>query len=308
MSPRCWRGFRRRLRASPPTAGGSGRATHSPRTRETHADGRHFIGDAIARGASCVLWETRDFSWKREWAVAQSAVPDLKMKLGAIADVIYGDPSHALWVVGVTGTNGKTSCAHWIAAGTRCLGATQRAARHAGQRPDRGVAASASTRRPTPPCCTRCWRSFAPRAPRRSRWKCRRTASTRAASTASLFDVALFTNLSRDHLDYHGTMAAYGAAKARLFGWPGLRVAVINADDPFGQSLIDASRTKGRKLLTYGFGAADVVGRALTASGGGIAVGVETPWGKGEIHTQFDRRLQRVKPARACSACCSSAG
>ena len=54
------------------------------------------------------------------------------------------------------------------------------------------------------------------------------------------FDVALFTNLTRDHLDYHRTMAAYGAAKAKLFAWPGLRTAVINADDPFGQSLIDA--------------------------------------------------------------------
>ncbi len=51
------------------------------------------------------------------------------------------------------------------------------------------------------------------------------------------FDVALFTNLSRDHLDYHATMAAYGAAKAKLFAWPGLRVGVINADDAFGQSL-----------------------------------------------------------------------
>ncbi len=53
------------------------------------------------------------------------------------------------------------------------------------------------------------------------------------------FDVALFTNLTRDHLDYHGTMAAYGAAKARLFAWPGLATCVINADDPFGRSLVD---------------------------------------------------------------------
>ena len=101
------------------------------------------------------------------------------------------------------------------------------------------------------------------------------------------FDVALFTNLSRDHLDYHGTMAAYGAAKAKLFAWPGLRFGVVNADDPFGQSLIDAARSRGRKVLTYGFGAADIVGTHLAASSTGLAFAVETPWGKGEIHTRL---------------------
>jgi UDP-N-acetylmuramoyl-L-alanyl-D-glutamate--2,6-diaminopimelate ligase len=101
------------------------------------------------------------------------------------------------------------------------------------------------------------------------------------------FDVALFTNLSRDHLDYHGTMAAYGAAKARLFAWPGLRVGVVNADDPFGQSLVDVARAKGRKVLTYGFGTADIVGGRLTATNAGIAFAVETPWGRGEIHSRL---------------------
>jgi UDP-N-acetylmuramoyl-L-alanyl-D-glutamate--2,6-diaminopimelate ligase len=102
---------------------------------------------------------------------------------------------------------------------------------------------------------------------------------------AIAFDVALFTNLSRDHLDYHGTMAAYGAAKSKLFAWPGLRVGVINADDAFGQSLIDAAHSNGRKVLTYGFGTADIVGTRLAASPSGLAFAVETPWGRGEVHT-----------------------
>jgi UDP-N-acetylmuramoyl-L-alanyl-D-glutamate--2,6-diaminopimelate ligase len=67
--------------------------------------------------------------------------------------------------------------------------------------------------------------------------------------------------------------------------WPGLRVGVLNADDPFGQSLIDAARGKGRKILTYGFGAADVTGAQLRATSSGLAFAVETPWGKGEIYT-----------------------
>ena len=64
---------------------------------------------------------------------------------------------------------------------------------------------------------------------------------------AVAFDVALFTNLTRDHLDYHGTMAAYGAAKAKLFAWPGLAASVINVDDPFGQSLVEAARGRGSR-------------------------------------------------------------
>ena len=80
-------------------------------------------------------------------------------------------------------------------------------------------------------------------------------------------------------------MGAYGAAKAKLLAWPGLRVAVINADDPFGQSLIESARAKGRKVLTYGFGAADIGGARLTPSSSGLAFHVETPWGKGDVET-----------------------
>jgi UDP-N-acetylmuramyl-tripeptide synthetase len=101
------------------------------------------------------------------------------------------------------------------------------------------------------------------------------------------FDVALFTNLSRDHLDYHETMAAYGAAKARLFDWPGLRVGVINADDSFGQSLIDAAHAKGRKLLSYGFGVADIAGSHLIATSTGLAFTADTPWGRAEVQTRL---------------------
>jgi UDP-N-acetylmuramoyl-L-alanyl-D-glutamate--2,6-diaminopimelate ligase len=80
-------------------------------------------------------------------------------------------------------------------------------------------------------------------------------------------------------------MGAYGAAKAKLLAWPGLRVAVINADDPFGQSLIESARAKGRKVLTYGFGAADIAGSRLMPSPAGLAFRVETPWGKRDVET-----------------------
>jgi UDP-N-acetylmuramyl-tripeptide synthetase len=100
------------------------------------------------------------------------------------------------------------------------------------------------------------------------------------------FDTALFTNLSRDHLDYHGTMVAYGQAKARLFAWPGLRTAVINADDPFGQGLIDAARSRRQHVVSYGFSNADVAGTGIAMGGGGIALSVATPWGRGAVETR----------------------
>ena len=80
----------------------------------THADGRKFVPEAIARGATAVLWESSGFSWDNAWQVPHLPVEGLQQRLGAIADFIYGSPSHALWMIGVTGTNGKTSCAHWI--------------------------------------------------------------------------------------------------------------------------------------------------------------------------------------------------
>jgi UDP-N-acetylmuramoyl-L-alanyl-D-glutamate--2,6-diaminopimelate ligase len=93
--------------------------------------------------------------------------------------------------------------------------------------------------------------------------------------------------LSRDHLDYHGTMVAYGHAKARLFTWPGLRSAVINADDPFGQGLIDAARSRGQRVVSYGFSNADIAATGIAMAGGGIALSVATPWGRGAIETRL---------------------
>ncbi|HYR00277.1 MAG TPA: Mur ligase family protein, partial [Casimicrobiaceae bacterium] len=82
------------------------------------ADGRRFIADALARGAGAVLWEPQGFQWNPDWHVPQLPVEGLQAKLGPIADFIYGSPSQALWTIGVTGTNGKTSCSRWIA---QCL-------------------------------------------------------------------------------------------------------------------------------------------------------------------------------------------
>jgi UDP-N-acetylmuramoyl-L-alanyl-D-glutamate--2,6-diaminopimelate ligase len=79
------------------------------------ADGRRHIGEAIARGASAVLWEKEGFAWRDEWRVPHVGVHGLKERSSTLAHQFYGRPSESLWVCGVTGTNGKTSCSQWIA-------------------------------------------------------------------------------------------------------------------------------------------------------------------------------------------------
>jgi UDP-N-acetylmuramoyl-L-alanyl-D-glutamate--2,6-diaminopimelate ligase len=103
------------------------------------------------------------------------------------------------------------------------------------------------------------------------------------------FDVALFTNLSRDHLEYHRTLRRYGAAKARLFAWETLRHAVVNLDDDFGAALARRIRRPGLKVIGYGFGAtrgapvARVTGSNLVTSARGVSFDAKTPWGTARV-------------------------
>src|SRR3954463_15753641 len=80
------------------------------------ADGRAHIDDALRRGASAVIWEREAFEWRSDWRIPNVAVRGLKKQAGRLADEFYRRPSQSLWVCGVTGTNGKTSCSQWIAA------------------------------------------------------------------------------------------------------------------------------------------------------------------------------------------------
>jgi UDP-N-acetylmuramoyl-L-alanyl-D-glutamate--2,6-diaminopimelate ligase len=252
----------------------------------TQDDGRAFIADAIGRGAGSVLWEARGFRWNDDWRVANLAVDDLRAKLGHIADFICGSPSRAMWAVGVTGTNGKTSCSHWIA---QCLDACGQRAAVVGTLGN-GLVGSLEPAANTTPDAAALHELLA-----RLRLAGARAVALEVSShgldqgrvNGVAFDVALFTNLTRDHLDYHGTMAAYGAAKAKLFAWPGLAACVINTDDPFGQSLADAAHARGQRVVSYGMSNADVVPTAMSSTADGLALAVATPWGRGEVHTRL---------------------
>ena len=251
----------------------------------THLDGRAFIGDAIANGVGAVLWDPQGFNWDRAWNVPHLPVARLKFKLGTIADLVYGQPSRELWTVAVTGTNGKTSCAHWIAGGLQASGRRTAVVGTLGNGLF-GEMRPATNTTPDAALLHEMLATFRKRGADAAVMEVSSHGLDQGRVNGVAFSIAMFTNLSRDHLDYHGTMAAYGAAKAQLFTWPGLRAAVINADDPFGRSLIDASHSRGQRVLTYGFGAADVSGGRLVAGVSGLALSIATPWGRGELHTQ----------------------
>ncbi|MEJ7668752.1 MAG: UDP-N-acetylmuramoyl-L-alanyl-D-glutamate--2,6-diaminopimelate ligase [Casimicrobiaceae bacterium] len=250
--------------------------------RGTHQDGRAYVTDAIARGAAAVLWEADGFTWNEGWQVQNASVLGLQARLGAIADFIYGSPSQRLWIIGVTGTNGKTSCAHWIA---QALNNCGRRAAVLGTLGNGLIGHLGPTAHTTPDAAVlhELLAQFNAAGASAAVIEVSSHGLAQGRLNGGKFDVALFTNLSRDHLDYHGTMAAYGQAKAKLFTWPGLRTAVINADDAFGQSLIDAARSRSQHVVSYGFANAEVAGSGLVLSGTGISLAVATPWGNGRL-------------------------
>jgi UDP-N-acetylmuramoyl-L-alanyl-D-glutamate--2,6-diaminopimelate ligase len=207
------------------------------------ADGRAYISHAIGHGARAVLYDDADgFSWNEEWKVPHRAATDLKRRAGHIANAFYGNPDAGMFTVAVTGTNGKTSCTQWLGRAFSKLGEPTAVVGTLGVGLFRsGEPGTFKTTGFTTPDAVLLQRELA---------ECRDAGATALAIEASSigldqgrlngihFDVALFTNLTRDHLDYHGDMAAYEAAKTMLFDWPGLPHAIINLDDAMGLRLI----------------------------------------------------------------------
>jgi UDP-N-acetylmuramoyl-L-alanyl-D-glutamate--2,6-diaminopimelate ligase len=214
------------------------------------ADGRAHIFDAISRGAAAVLWEEQGFSWRSEWRVPNLAVPSLKLSAGPIAHEFYGRPSEALWVCGVTGTNGKTSCSQWIAA---LLEKKQIKTAIIGTLGSGYPGALAEALNTTPDTLElhRMLKAFLAGGAKCVSMEVSSHGLAQGRVNGVAFGCALFTNLSHDHLDYHGSMEAYAATKSRLFDTPGLRTAVLNLDDEFGWQL--AQRLAARGVRTIGY-------------------------------------------------------
>jgi len=229
-------------------------------------DGRRFVGSALQAGATTCLVERDGLEAYAFDDARIASLPGLKAATGAIADAFFERPSGALEVIATTGTNGKTSTAWWTAQaltqlGRRCavvgtlgIGVPPVAARMAG-----GVAQPARTAQieftglttPDPVMLHAALRQFADASFKACAIEASSIGIVEQRLAGLRIAVALFTNFTRDHLDYHGSMDAYWAAKRALFAWPGLRAAVINVDDARGAALAAELQGSGLEVWTY---------------------------------------------------------
>ena len=220
-------------------------------------DGRAYIARAIEQGAAAVVYEERDFAWDAAWDVPHLALAGLKKNAGPIAHAFYGMPDAAMFTIGVTGTNGKTSCAVWLGQALARLGdaAAVIGTLGVGLYTGRGDVNFDVTGYTTPDAVLLAQKLAAMRDAGATSLAIEVSSiGLEQGRTAGMhFDAALFTNLTRDHLDYHGTMESYEAAKIKLFEWPGLKTAVLNLDDPAGQRLAAHLRAKVKALAVSGY-------------------------------------------------------
>ncbi|MBV6423176.1 MAG: UDP-N-acetylmuramoyl-L-alanyl-D-glutamate--2,6-diaminopimelate ligase [Steroidobacteraceae bacterium] len=257
----------------------AGRTTHGL----AHAD------EAIERGARVILWEpvaglrVPDFPS----AILALPVPHLHAQLGTLADRFFGAPSAALTLIGITGTNGKTTTA-WLTA--QALAACGRRASYSGTlgygRPGELRASSHTT--PDAVAVQRQLASLRDAGAECVAMEVSSHALDQGRVTGVRFHTAVFTNLTRDHLDYHGSMGAYGAAKAALFDWPTLAARVINVDDPFGVALARGYGDAGARLVTVSRrDRATLRATGLRAATHGFEIDIESAWGSGSVATRL---------------------
>jgi len=247
--------------------------------------GIDYIEAAIAAGAAAIAYDTD--AGKVPAAVTDVpmlAVPNLAAHLGAIADRFYGSPSTALQVIGITGTNGKTTVA-WLAA--QCLQRLGYSCGYVGTLGS-GIGEVDLHAALTTPATIELHEQLADFSTAGAKFAALEVSShalaqDRVAGVA--FDTVMFTNLSRDHLDYHGTMQNYGAAKARLFAEYGARLKIVNLDSEFGMQL--AARcgsdviTVSTSLDRVANGRPFVFVRSIVADHNGSQVQVSSSWGDG---------------------------
>jgi UDP-N-acetylmuramoyl-L-alanyl-D-glutamate--2,6-diaminopimelate ligase len=280
--------------------------------------GLHHARQAVALGAAAVAWEPAAGEPGLAELAALLPVPVIAVRglsqlVGLVADRYYGHPSHGLFMIGVTGTDGKTSCSHYVA---QALDSEDRRCGIIGT-VGYGLYNELSVGTHTTPDALTVQQALF--AMHRKGARCVvAEVSSHAMDQARVrgvdFDVAVLTNLSRDHLDYHGDVESYAHAKRKLFHSDGLRYAVINADDAFGRSLLDsippgvapvAYRLEGEPCKTR-YPAQWVIGRNLELDIGGMRFEVMSPWGSGVLKCSLLGRFNASNLLAALACLCVS--
>ncbi len=252
-------------------------------------DGRDFIQDAIHAGVAAVLVQA-DEEWSEPRLmqdVPVIPVTALAQQVGKLASRFFGEPSRHMDVVAITGTNGKTSCAQFLSAGFNLLGLRGAMIGTIGYGLPQSFAESTHTT-PDPVSLQRILAELRDQRAETVALEASSHGLEQGRMNGVRVRTAIFTNLSRDHLDYHRSMEEYGAAKLRLFHHPELESAVVNLDDKFGRWIIE-QMPRNVGLLTYSREnqAADVHVKKAKQHAHGFDVQVGTPWGEMEFQTSL---------------------
>jgi UDP-N-acetylmuramoyl-L-alanyl-D-glutamate--2,6-diaminopimelate ligase len=277
----------------------------------SRTSGARFIHDAISNGAAAILVDSKINLEPTFLPVPICRVTDLHSKTGMIASRFFAHPSHHVRVTGITGTNGKTSIA-WYLGQTLVAdsSSTVGVIGTLGYGVFGTLTASPNT---TPDAVTvqRILDKLRNSHVREVAMEVSSHALDQGRVNGVLFDTAVFTNLSRDHLDYHKDMAAYANAKKKLFMSEGLQHAVINADDAFGARLIAefAGRvnTTAYSLCDAGddkVPAATVQGILKSHSLNALQLDIKSPWGSGELHARLTGKFNAWNLLASLSVLC----
>lgn len=243
------------------------------------SDGRNYIADAISKGAVAIVYDPQDFSLENK-VIPCIPIKNLKTKQSIIAARFYDFPSQKIPVIGVTGTNGKTSVTHFIAQslgqcgviGTVGYGFISHLIKTANTTPD-GLQLQAMVS------------ELIGQGAQAIAMEVSSHALSQQRVNDVQFHTAVFTNLTQDHLDYHLTMENYRDAKELLFQQPGLKNAVINIDDEAGDYFAEKYKNK-LNVITYSVAnknAAIYVEKCIS-NAHGFQLTVKTPWGCGNFY------------------------
>jgi UDP-N-acetylmuramoyl-L-alanyl-D-glutamate--2,6-diaminopimelate ligase len=224
--------------------------------------------------------------------VPNSPVAGLRERASALAGAFHGHPSSDMWVCGVTGTNGKTSCTQWISAALSAHGVASGVIGTLGSGMAGAALAETANTTPDPLEVQGTLAALRDSGARAVAMEVSSHGLAQARVDGIRFRCAVFTNLTRDHLDYHGTMEAYAEAKARLFAMPGVEAAVLNLDDALGVEI--ARRLRGAQVRTIGYSLSPTAAgdprtdeliavRSVTYGSTGTRLVVATAMGEAEI-------------------------
>ena len=271
-----------------------------------YQDGRDYIQSSLKAGAEIVLCHADSCYFKKHERVI--SIPDLNKKISKISGQFYSNPSHKIALIGVTGTNGKTTCTQLLSqlfslVGDRAgvIGTLGYGCVESGKSELKGKGMTT----PDPITIQSVLANFAECNVKRAVIEVSSHSLSQFRVHGLLFDTAVFTNLSHDHLDYHGDISSYSAAKKQLFFMPGLKNAVINEDDPVGLEIAQ-ELPSSTTFFTFSLvnPAASIYAQNVKLTGAGVTADISTPWGNGMLKSPLIGRFNLLNLLAVVGAAC----